>query len=139
MKKSILVMAVAFAVLMAAMLSTGCVQETAGSSSSSPSEGTPQVSMAEQHAGIPVTTPDDRPDGKGNATGDTSPAGPAGMQVNGLAPSDRPAGGTPPSGMQMNATPPSDMPPGGNPPSGMPGGANPPSDMPLDPRSGTGA
>ncbi len=95
--------------------------------------------MTEQQAGTLLGNPDNRPAEKGNVTGNTPPAGPSGIQVNGTAPSDRPAGGSPPLGMQMNGTPPSDMPPGGNPPSGMPGGANPPSDMPADPRAGTGA
>lgn len=113
MKRSIIIMLVASAILVAGIFVAGCTSDS-GSSSTQSAVSTPAqaastaAASSEQSAAAPSGTPPADMQVNG-----TAPSGGMGDLQNGTAPS-----GTPPEGMQGNGTAPSGEKPSGTPPSG---------------------
>jgi hypothetical protein len=128
MKKSMSIMLVVSAILIAGVFLAGCTQEETTAATTS-------ISDQGQAAVIPAETnahPSDTP-AADMQVDSTAPSGtpPAGMEKNMTRPS-----GNPPTGMEMNmthpsGTPPADMQNGGTPPSGSPPSGTPPSGSPA--------
>gem|GEM_PF-1761432 len=120
MKKSITLLLVASAILIAGIMIAGCTSSTDSTQSSgSTASATPAVTDNSQSSGQNAAmTPSGTPPA-GDQTNSTAPSGtPAGGQMNGTAPSGTPPAGGP--GGQTNGTAPSGTPPSGTAPSGTP-------------------
>ena len=121
MKKTPLILLLVSAVLLAVILSAGCVEESAAQESTS--QGS-QVQQVEKPAELQQGTPDRNP-GNNETLRDEMPLNQPDMPMDGSMPLGIPPNGTPPSDLQMEGRYPLEMPNDGTPPSGMPSGEPP--------------
>ena len=117
MKKSSILMLIASAILVTALVTAGCTQDSG--SSSAQSSGNPTSTAVQDQSGSTSSPFAGQPvkSGNGPQVNQSVPSGtpPGDSMMNGTAPF-----GTPPGGAMMNGTPPSGTPPSGTPPSGTP-------------------